>query len=179
MSGKTENKTNIELNYKESLEDKFVDVSNLKSSEESTSFITRLITNLRNLNLSKIKKIEPVYLPSTKPGAKSPLSVEGAQKMINTSMMNIEDAIKTESTRAISSEMYISDFIKTNMVSKSEDQEITGLKEFDSVKIKHSNTDTEKVDEASINNLFIKEDPASDEYTNIIDSLATIDQGSW
>ena len=79
-----------------------------------------------------------------------------AQSIFKKTLENMTEALRAEIARAFSSEKYLSDFLEENMVSKSEDQKITGFKDFDSVQIDHADIDTELVDEGTTNDLTVR-----------------------
>ena len=116
------------INYKEVLDDKFVDTEDLKTTSESNEYLTEFNSQIKSSNIEKLSTIDKYYDPN-RPGAKSPLSVEAAQALINKVTENVINALRAEIARAISSELRLSNFMKDNMVTKSEDQTITGDKE--------------------------------------------------
>ena len=105
------------------------DMSNWILSEHVENYISYCIGLDRDKKMNTIKFVPDVYLPNTKPGARSPLSVEAAQNMMYKLSNAYEDALARETRRATSSEQTLSKFMKDNMVTKSEDQTITGDKE--------------------------------------------------
>lgn len=117
------------INYKEVLDDKFVDTEDLKTTFESNEYLTEFNSQIKNSNIEKLSTIDKYYDPN-RPGAKSPISVEAAQALINKVTENVINALRAEIARAISSELRLSSFMKDNMVTKSEDQTIAGDKEF-------------------------------------------------
>lgn len=117
------------INYKEVLDDKFVDTEDLKTTFESNEYLTEFNSQIKNSNIEKLSTIDKYYDPN-RPGAKSPISVEAAQALINKVTENVINALRAEIARAISSELRLSSFMKDNMVTKSEDQTIAGNKEF-------------------------------------------------
>lgn len=117
------------INYKEVLDDKFVDTEDLKTTSESNEYLTEFNSQIKNSNIEKLSTIDKYYDPN-RPGAKSPISVEAAQALINKVTENVINVLRAEIARAISSELRLSSFMKDNMVTKSEDQTIAGNKEF-------------------------------------------------
>ena len=86
-------------------------------------------------------------LPNSKPGARSHLSVEAVQNMMNRLAQNAENSLVRETKRATSSEQYLSDFMEENIVTKKENQEITGHKKFNSTNTDYAFIDTEVTDD--------------------------------
>ncbi|MBR4397439.1 MAG: hypothetical protein IKS93_06280 [Methanobrevibacter sp.] len=157
MAGKQEIKPGVVINYKEKLDDRFVDISTQKTTTEANNYLTQFNTSLHSENKQTVESVSPYYYYSrVRPGAKSPLSVEMAQHIFKNTLEALEDALRAEIARAFSSEKYLSDFMKENMVTKSEDQSISGFKNFDSVQIDHADIDTELVDEGTTNDLTVR-----------------------
>lgn len=117
------------INYKEVLDDKFIDTEDLKVTQESNEYLTEFNSQIKGSNIDKLGKINKYY-DKNRPGAKSPISVEAAQDLVGRVTENIINALRAEIARAISSELRLSSFMKDNMVTKSEDQTISGDKEF-------------------------------------------------
>ncbi len=117
------------INYKEVLDDKFVDTEDLKTTSESNEYLTEFNSQIKSSNIEKLSTIDKYYDPN-RPGAKSPISVGAAQALINKVTENVINALRAEIARAISSELRLSSFMKDNIVTKSEDQTIAGNKEF-------------------------------------------------
>lgn len=168
MAGKQEIKPGVVINYKEKLDDRFVDVSTQKTTTEANNYLTQFNTNLHSENKQTVESVSPYYYYSkVRSGAKSPLSVEMAQHIFKNTLEALEDALRAEIARAFSSEKYLSDFMKENMVTKSEDQSISGFKDFNSVQIDHADIDTEIADDIITRHINVTEDADIERNTNI------------
>ena len=85
MAGKTEFWSDEEIDYKEELLDRFsdTDLSKWKLRQHVSEYVSHFLSIDRGQNLKDVKFVPDVYLPNSKPGARSPLSVEAAQNMMN------------------------------------------------------------------------------------------------
>lgn len=158
MAGKQEHKPGVVIDYKNKLDDRFVDLTTQKTTSEANEYLTQFNTNLHSENTQTVGSVSPYFYHSNaRPGAKSPMSVEMAQHIFRNTLNALEDALRAEIARAFSSEKYLSDFMKENMISKSEDQTISGFKKFDSIQVDHANIDTELVDDSTTRHIDVTE----------------------
>lgn len=169
MAGKTEFWSDEEIDYKEELLDRFsdTDLSKWKLRQHVSEYVSHFLSIDRGQNLKDVKFVPDVYLPNSKPGARSPLSVEAAQNMMNRLAQNAENSLVRETKRATSSEQYLSDFMEENMVTKKENQEITGHKKFNSTNTDYAFIDTEVADDIKTRHEEVLEDIDVDRDVNV------------
>lgn len=169
MAGKTEFWADEEIDYKEELLDRFsdTDLSKWKLRQHVSEYVSHFLSIDRGQNLKDVKFVPDVYLPNSKPGARSPLSVEAAQNMMNRLAQNAENSLVRETKRATSSEQYLSDFMEENMVTKKENQEITGHKKFNSTNTDYAFIDTEVADDIKTRHEEVLEDIDVDRDVNV------------
>ena len=60
------------INYKEVLDDKFIDTEDLKVTQESNEYLTEFNSQIKGSNIDKLGKINKYY-DKNRPGAKSSL----------------------------------------------------------------------------------------------------------
>ena len=169
MAGNTEFWSDEEIDYKEELLDRFsdTDLSKWKLRQHVSEYVSHFLSIDRGQNLKDVKFVPDVYLPNSKPGARSPLSVEAAQNMMNRLAQNAENSLVRETKRATSSEQYLSDFMEENMVTKKENQEITGHKKFNSTNTDYAFIDTEVADDIKTRHEEVLEDIDVDRDVNV------------
>lgn len=157
MAGKTEQRPGVVIDYKQELRDKFsnINTNEWQANAEVDNYISHFTSEDRLTNLTHVKTVPQVYLPETKKGARSPLSLEAAQNMLDRVSQSLETSIRREIARANSAELYLSDFIEANAVTLSEDQVITGHKTFNSTQTDFAYIDTAEIDEATIGDLHV------------------------